>query len=100
MKDAKGHGSNSRGSYPNIDMNLRGPGKHVGYAGGDVFHIRPSGAGGFVGVGQKNAGLVSGNTLRAISDKLIQYDQDAARARNNPAIAIAQQHDISTEHLK
>lgn len=99
-KDAKGHGSNARGasaggSYQNIDKNLRGPGKHVGYAGGDIFHIGKSGAGGYVGIGQKNAGLVSGKTLGDISAKLTRYDGDAQLA----TARIAAMHGIQTDHL-
>jgi len=86
MKDAKGHGSEARGggSYHNIDNNLRGPGKHVGYsAGGDVWHIQKSNgpkSDWYSGTRQGNGDTVSGKGLGAISRKL-QADSDTWRAR-------------------
>ncbi len=86
MKDEKGHGSNSRGgSYPNIDKNLRGAGKHVGYAGGENFNIQKSNgskSAWYSAVG--NAGTVfSGKGLGEISGKLTDHAAAAELARGS-----------------
>jgi hypothetical protein len=104
-KDAKGHGSDSRGgSYPNIDKNLRGPGKHSGYsAAGDVWHIQKSNgpkSDWYTGVRQSNGDVISGKGLGAISQRL-QADSDAwtKQALSSPAVGVAAQHGIDTSHL-
>lgn len=61
------------GRLDNIDRNLRGPGKHVGYGGGDVYHIQKSNgskSNWYSGVGQRTGNVVSGKGLREISHKL------------------------------
>lgn len=70
-KDAQGHGSESRGGYQNIDKNLRGPGKHVGYGLGDVWRISNNG-GGYRAVGQKSGTSFGAPTLREVSATLAQ----------------------------
>lgn len=71
-KDAKGHGSEKRGgggSYPNIDNNLRGGGKHVGYSNGDVWHIQKSGNA-YQGTHQGTGESIRGRTLGDVSGQL------------------------------
>ena len=69
MKDAQGHGSNSRGgSYPNIDKNLRGPGKHVGYANG-AWRITKLGSG-YLATHSQTGESFRGDSLGHVSDQL------------------------------
>jgi hypothetical protein len=104
-KDAKGHGSDARGggSYHNINNNLRGPGKHVGYAAaGDVYHIQKSNgpkSNWYSAVQQNGNDVFSGKGLGAISQKL-QERSDAFHERAiGGASAVAAQHGIPTSHL-
>ncbi len=92
MKDQKGHGSNSRsGSYPNIDKNLKGPGKHVGYATG-AWRITGLGGGRYQAVHQQTGDMIFGNSLGHISSQLTDRANEAASktsysgdARGNPS---------------
>lgn len=100
MKDAKGHGSDGRGgSYPNIDKNLRGPGKHVGYtAGGDAWHIQKSNgpkSQWYSATKQDHSDSFAGKGLAAISAGL----QQRGDAWLQGALGTAAQHGIPTDHL-
>ncbi len=55
--------------FHNIDMNLRGKGKHVGYSHGDVWHITKTG-GGYQAAGRDSKKMHFGKTLGHISKKL------------------------------
>ena|ERR1700676_126893 len=72
-KDAKGHGSDARGGYPNIDRsafrrNKDGTAQHVGYGDG-TFRIAKSG-GGYRATEQNTGESFSGNSLSHISQQL------------------------------
>ncbi len=68
-KDAKGHGSSSRGgSYQNIDKNLKGPGRHVGYANGP-WQISKLGAG-YLATHSQTGESFRGDSLGHVSDQL------------------------------
>lgn len=95
-KDAKGHGSNARGgSYSNIDRNLRGPGRHVGYADG-TWHISKSGRG-YQATHQRTNDMLFSDSLGGMSKKL--SDQAAARQlASGPKSAPAPVHDAMVDH--
>jgi hypothetical protein len=66
-------------NWPNIDQNLRGPGKHVGYSAGDVWHIQKSNgprSNWYSGVRRSNGDVISGKGLGAISQKLQAKDRE------------------------
>jgi hypothetical protein len=76
MKDSKGHGSNTRGgSYPNIDVNLRGPGQHVGYGNGP-WRITKLGSG-YLGTHAKSGDTIRGTSLGHISSQLQEISDRA-----------------------
>ncbi len=87
MKDAKGHGSAGRGSYHNIDKNLNGPGRHVGYANGS-WRIEKSGSA-YRATHRDSGDTFSGNTLGAISQGLSDRAAGMAYQRSGAADALA-----------
>ena len=101
-KDAKGHDSESRGgSYHNIDKNLNGPGKHVGYANGP-WRIQKGQGAGYGATHAASGDFFSGKTLGAISKGLSDRASSMAYSRApyaRSATDIAAQHDIPTGHL-
>jgi len=82
-KDALGHGSDPRGGYQNIDQNLRGPGKHVGYGLGDVWRIGKGGSG-YRAVGQKSNTSFGAPTLREVSAVLAQNHPKSVPVATHP----------------
>lgn len=83
-KDALGHGSNSRGgSYQNIDKNLRGPGKHVGYADGP-WHINKVGSG-YGAQKQGGPGYIVGKSLGDISNRLAAEALSSGTSKSDAA---------------
>lgn len=91
-----------RGSYHNIDKNARGPGKHIGYGGGEAYHIQKSNgdkSNWYSAVGQRSGAVVSGKGLGQISAKLSNTDT-MEKVGNRTPTNIAAQHNIPTGHLK
>jgi hypothetical protein len=95
-KDARGHGSNSRGgSYPNIDTNLKGPGRHVGYSNGP-WQINKLGAG-YLATHSRTGESFRGDSLGHVSDQLAardaasktSYSPDSSGAHNSPLVSNA-----------
>lgn len=86
-KDAKGHGSDGRGGASNIDRNARGPGKHIGYGGSDVYHVQKSNgpkSDWYHAVGQKSGDVLTGKGLGEISAKLANKSAAQTLAGGHP----------------
>lgn len=82
-KDAKGHGSNSRGgSYMNIERSAFRKGQHVGYGGG-TFRIAKSGSG-YRATEQHTGESFSGVSLGHVSQQLTDRAAAAQLANNHP----------------
>lgn len=78
--------------FANIDKNLRGAGKHVGYGHGDVFHIQKSNGNKspwYSAIGQKTKKVLTGPSLKHISQKLGESvnegDYEKIKAAKNAA---------------
>lgn len=87
MKDPQGHGSNPGGSYQNIDKNLRGAGKHVGYSNG-AWRISKLGSG-YLATHNRTGDSFRGDNLGHVSDQLAAR----ALASSGPKSDAAPVHD-------
>lgn len=90
-KDAKGHGSNSRGgSYPNIDRSGFRKGQHVGYGDG-TFRITNLGTG-YLATEQRTGESFRGDSLGHMSSILTDRAAKAELARGSQKSATVPVH--------